>query len=262
MNDSGSVPLQAASNSTSHRLSHCRTYLLIAGVAAGTLSLVGAAEAVPASVYLTAANLYAANPSDGSSSSFGYRYTTSANDGGGFLTVTDTNGTSNTASSSPLISFALVPGSNTFTFTDAGSNNVPPGGGNGLNLFFDASSTPYDPPNDPTDNATGIPGDLTVAVGDGSTNYLTPALNTEIERYNHWGGDGGADSGAYGAHANGYTSYPVGDQTVTITAFTVGGSAGSYNEGSFTVFVAPEPATLGLLVMGGTGLLMRRRRRA
>jgi hypothetical protein len=225
---------------------------------ASTLWLVGIAacaifagvSTAGATLVLSGANVYSSN-SDGSTSAtgFGYRYTTNSAESASVLTVTDTTA-GFTGSGTSAIALVLTTGANTFTF--AGGGAVPPNGGNGLNLFFGSSS--YNPTNQGTGPAGGVPGNLTVSEVVGGSTVVVPTAGITIERYD--ASNGTATAANFGAFANGNTSYTVGSQTISVSAYSVTAN----DAGTFTLTVAPEPASIGILAMGFLGLLCRRRK--
>ncbi len=150
------------------------------------------------------------------------------------------------------IDLPLHTGDNVFTFTNDGGN---PGTFGGIELFLNSTGGgSYNP------NGGGRPADLDVARDTAAANpFFVPVAGKKIADYS-------ANSGvlSYG----GASSFLVGGQTVSVTAFSIDTSA----QGGFTLRVAPsgasavtpEPGSVALLFgmsVMATGFAVRRKLR-
>jgi hypothetical protein len=194
-----------------------------------------------AAISLVGIDIYA-SAADGSVSNPGYRYSSNDND----FSYADEITLGASTQAKP-ISFALASGDNTFIFSPtSGVDGTGPGYTGtytGFDFFFNDTGTSFNPT-----TAGNVPS-LAAYVTSGTSNYAYPANGTLVIEY--------APNGGQVAYS-GATSFSLDGQTVTLTAMT----SDSTPAGTFTLTVStPEPATLALLVMGGIGLVKRRRRR-
>jgi hypothetical protein len=150
-------------------------------------------------------------------------------------TAVPTNWLSDVNSVPTAISFALANGPNVFTFTPGVT--IYPIDIVGLNLFFNATGTSYNPA---YTSGVGIPGDLSAYVVTGSSAFAIPAAGTEVQSYNS------SDVNVNSASYSGATSVEIGGSLITLTAF----SATDGPAGSFTLTLTPEPAMIGVLGIG------------
>jgi hypothetical protein len=176
---------------------------------------------------------------NGTATDPGYRYSSNSND----FSFADEL-TLGASSQAKPISFTLATGANTFTFSPtSGVDGTGPGDTGtytGFVFFFNDTGTSFNP------TTSGNSPDLAAYVQSGTSAFAIPAANTLVEDYVPNGG-GVAYSGA--------TSFSLDGQTVTLTALT----SDSTPAGTFTLTVTPEPASLSILMIGGIGLLRRRR---
>jgi hypothetical protein len=195
-------------------------------------------------IYLVGAEFFTGN-STGTTVNHGYQFDTNSS------TIAYNLGVG--GSTSKGISIALSEGDNTLSLIPSATGS-PPGTYAELGLFFDSSSTSYNPSSSPRT------ADLVSAVGFNQTaaNDFTPIAGTTINSYIYNGSD----------LANGLTSFIVGDEIITITGFTMSSDGTNYSGGSVTINVAqavPEPSSLALCGIAGAvglGIARFRRRRA
>jgi hypothetical protein len=138
--------------------------------------------------------------------------------------------------------FALGAGANPISFDTGG---VDPGDYACMNLFFDDADVRFDPPYDPE---APVPGDLVVIAPVDGAGFAFPAAGVVVQSFNSTG------SSVIAAEYSGATSFEVGGQTLTVSAFTVNASI----DGSFTI-EAPEPGTGAAAVAAAFALLGVRR---
>ena len=209
------------------------------GVAIVGLTLPARAQQTLVGALLTSNTATGADNSNGT-----YQYTTNNTSGYGTLTLT-LNGTNYGKG----ISIPLSTGDNVFTYTDSIAN---PGAFGGLELFLNSTGASYNP-----SGGGGRPADLDVARDTAAANpFFVPANGTQIANYS-------AGSGllSYG----GASSFLVGGQSVSVTAFSVNTSS----QGVFTLRVGaagapstPEPGSIALLAgLGFSGGLFLKRRK-
>jgi hypothetical protein len=186
-----------------------------------------------ATISLVGFDLYSSDMT-GATNNGGFRYSSNSSDSASHEILTNSSGTQSTG-----ISFALASGDNTFTFTP--NNIFGTGDFTGVVFFFNDTGISFNP-------TVSTPAQYAAFVPTGSSPFAFPISGVKVEDYVPNGG-----AVAYG----GATSVSIDGQTVTLTAL----SSNTAPAGSFTLtLVTPEPTSLGILALSGTGLLVRRRR--
>ncbi len=222
----------------------CFSKLSFSVASMAALSLCVFAPAVHAQQYLVGANLFSAN-ANGSTASGQYQYDTD--------NLATSSSPLNINNAPKSIAFALVNGSNSFTFNQGLGNSLSSVGGTvgDLGLFFSASNTPYNP----SPGTARTPDLLIARLSSGAASFFTPTAGTAINNYAYPGS----------SLANGASSFTLGTSTITVSAYSVTDAP----NGTFTLLVTPaavtpEPGSVALLIgiaTTGAGFLSRRRRK-
>ncbi len=209
-------------------------FALRSGLAAGVLAFASTALAGPNLVGFV---LYRADASGNAINTPPYFYSTNPMINAARQTLSPESGPSQTTS----ISFPLGDGANTFAFsTDFPVN---PGEHAGVQLYFSADPTPFNP------TVAGVAADLAAYVPAGSSLLSSVAADRLLIDYGNSYGPSVAYSGA--------TSFQVGDRIITISGLSID----STPAGSMTLHVTqvPAPAALALFAAAGFGATRRNR---
>lgn len=211
--------------------SHASVAALAAVTGAFALSTAARADGP----YLVGFVLYRCTP-DGTAINDPYFYTSNGNISAYRQSLTDgTGSTQNVA-----ISFPLSLGANTFTFSPSGLAD--PGSFAGVQLYFNATGTPFQP------IGPGVAPDLAAFVPTGSSPWASVPAATQVIGY----GDSYGTLVPYG----GATSFTVGDRVITMSSLDID----HLPSGSMTLSVAIVPAPAALPLLALAALAARRRR--
>lgn len=212
-----------------------KSHASVAALAAVTGAFALSTAAYADGPYLVGFVLYRCTPG-GTAINDPYFYTSN----GGLVayrqTLTDGNGSTQNVA----ISFPLSPGANTFTFSTSGFAD--PGSFAGVQLYFNATGTPFQP------IGPGVAPDLAAFVPTGSSPWAYVPAATQVISY----GDSYGPLVSYG----GATSFRVGDRVITMSSLDID----RVPSGSMTLSVAIVPAPAALPLLAFAGIVARRRR--
>lgn len=212
-----------------------KTHASIAALAAVTGAFALSTAAHAQAPYLVGFVLYRC-ASDGTAINDPYFYTSN----GGLVAYRQTLTADTGSTQNAAISFPLSLGANTFTFSPSGSAD--PGSFAGVQLYFNATGTPFQP------IGPGIAPDLAAFVPTGSSPWAYVPAATQVISY----GDSYGPLVSY----SGATSFTVGDRVITLSALEIN----QVPAGSMTLSVAIVPAPAALPLLALAGIVARRRR--